>query len=354
VARDISPSGGPWLDAPARPGGERGQGAAARAPAPAEPSLARVAGTTLRLWWRRRVLRLPDSGRVGAMRWSVLAVALVVLAGGGVALAVSGSRPAAAPPAKPGPAQPTAAQLRTVANEEAAGSWVQAQVDAGLALGCDPSMCGFLQEAGVPAANDVVFGRGAAVPGRAAFVLSTPLLRSQSAAALTAAADEVVATFGSGQERVDILIAASGTAAAFLQTAERAQKLSARLGKSLARNHRLRVGPNTRRELRAGLVDRRLLVILKHMLAAHSVSLAGFGDADPGASWAAPLRSMTIDGLVHHVGKRRVSDLGADLSLVHGLPPPYTASVQQTTRSRGGASLIIQVPLTNAFGTGSG
>lgn len=347
VARDISPSGGPGLDTPARPGGERGQGAGASRPGRDEPSLAKVAGTTLRLWWRRRVLRLPDDARVGAMRWSVLAVVVVVLAAAAaVTIAASASHPAAAPK-KPVPAPLTAAQRLTVANEQAASSWVRAQVDPGAQLACDPSMCGYLQDAGVSPASDVVFGRGAAVPGTAAFVLSTPALRSQSGSALAAGAPEVVASFGSGQERVDVLVTASGTAAAFLQTAHQAQNASARLGRSLARNRRLKEGPNTRHELATGVVDQRLLVVLKLLLAAHPVSLAGFGDADPGASWSAPLRSMTIDGLVHHVGKRRVSYLGADLSLLHGLEPPGSASVQQITRARGGTSLVIQVPLTN-------
>jgi hypothetical protein len=356
VARDISSSGGPWLDAPARPDGESGgRDPAAGRPRPAEPSLVRVAATTLRLWWRRRVLRLPDGARIGAVRWSVLAVVVVVLAAVvAVPIAAIGSHPAAAPPKHPKPAAPTAAQLRTVANEQAASSWVQAQVDPGAQLGCDPSMCGYLAAAGVPAASQVVFNHGAGVPGSAAFVLSTPALRSQSGDSLASSAPEVVASFGSGRERVDVLIAASGTAAAFQQAAQQAQNASARLGRSLARNRRLKEGPNTRHELTTGMVDQRLLVVLKKLLAVRSVSLAGFGDPDPGASWSAPLRSMTIDGLVRHVGKRRVSYVGADLRLVHGLQPPYTATVQQVTRARGGASLVIQVPLRAALRTGSG
>jgi hypothetical protein len=356
VARDISPSGGPRLDTPARADGERyGPHRAAGRPSPAEPSLVRVAATTLRLWWRRRVLRLQDGRRVGVLRWSVLAVVVVVLAAAAIAVTVAGtgSHPAAAPPKKPRPAPPTAAQLQTVANEQAASSWVQAQVDPGAPLGCDPSMCGYLAEAGVSAASQVVFGHGADVPGTAAFVVSTPVLRSQSGDSLANGATEVVASFGSGRERVDVLVAASGTAAAFLQAAQQAQHASAKLGRSLARNRRLKEGPNTRHELTTGQVDRRLLVVLKQLLAAHSVSLAGFGDADPGASWSAPLRSMTIDGLVRHVGKRRVNLVGADLKLVQGLHPPYTATAQQITRARGGASLVIQVPLRAALQTGS-
>jgi hypothetical protein len=355
VARDISSSGGPWLDAPARPDGEQsGRDPAAGRPRPTEPSLVRVAATTLRLWWRRRVLRVPDGVRIGAVRWSVLAAVVVVLAGAAaITIAASTSHPAATSPKPPKPAGPTAAQLRTVANEQAASAWVQTQVDPSAQLGCDPSMCGYLIETGVPAASEVVFNRGAGVPGAAAFVLSTPVLRRQSGHSLATSAPEVVARFGSGQERVDVLVAASGTAAAFLQAAHQAQQASARLGRSLARNRRLKEGPNIKHELTTGMVDYRLLVVLKKLLAAHSVSLVAFGDPDPGASWSAPLRSMTIDGLVRHVDKRRVSYVGADLSLVHSLQSPYTATAQPFTRARGGASLVIQVPLRSTLQTGS-
>jgi hypothetical protein len=351
VSGDISPSGGSRLDAPARAGGEHGQGPAGRRPPRDEPSLARVAGTTLRLWWRRRVLRLPDGARVGPLRWSVLAAAVVVLAGGGAAIAVSGGGPRPAPKPPP-PQRPSAAQLLAASNEQAASSWVQAQVDAGARLGCDPAMCGYLLQAGLSAANFVVFSEGTAVPGSAAFVLSTPLLRTRSGTSLATGAPEVVARFGTGQQRVDVLLATSAPAAAFRQAAEHNRRVSARLGTSLARNHGLHAGPTTRRDLTGGLVDYRLLVVLKRMLAAHAVSVAGFGDADPGASFPAQLRSMTVDGLVHHAGKRKVSDLRADLRLLRGLRPPYATSVQQITRVRGGAALVIQVPVTNPAGTG--
>jgi len=349
VSGDISPSDGSWLDAPARPGGERDQGAAVRRPDRGEPSIVRVVATTLRLWWRRRVLRLDDGDPVGAVRWSVLAaVMVIVFAAGGVAIAAGGSAPAPAP-RKPVPRPPSAAQLLTDSNEQSASAWVQAQVDSGALLGCDPAMCGYLQDAGIPAANDVMFTRGAAVPGSAAFVLSTPLLRAQSGSSLAAGAPEVAARFGTGQERVDVLVTSSGSAATFLQAVSEAQHASARLGKSLARNKRLHAGATARHAMTTGMVDHRLLVVLKRMLAAHPVSVASFGDASLDASWHAQLRSMTVGGLVHHVGRRRVSYVHAELSLVRGLKPPYTAAVRQVTRAHGGTALVIQVPLRNSF-----
>ena len=346
MSGDISPPGGSRLDAPARPRGSRGQTPVIRQPQRGQPSLARVAGTTLRLWWRRRVLHVPDGARIGRMRWAVLAAVVVVLAAGGAAVAAAGSR--AAPPHKPVAQRPTPAQLQTRLNEQAASSWVEGQVAAGAMLACDPAMCGYLQDAGVPPADVVTFARGVAVPGGAALVLSTPALRTQSGPALAAGAPEAIASFGTGQDRVDVLVATASTAAAFLLQARHAQTLSARIGRSLDHDRRLHAGPVTRHELTSGMVDQRLLVVLQRMLAAHPVSVAAFGDADPGASWAAQLRSVTINALVRHAGKRRISDVSADLRLVHSLQAPDIASVEQTTLA-GGAALVIQVPVPGSF-----
>ncbi len=341
MSGDISPPGGSWLDAPARPGGQAGRTPAVSRPDRGEPSLARVVGTTLRLWWRRRVLRVADGARVGTARWAAIAVALAVVAAASVTAALAGARPA--PPPRHVAVKPTAVQLQTLADERAAGLWIAAQVPAGTPLACDPGMCGYLASDGVSGYLVIGSGRlaaGAAVPSGAAFVISTPALRKQAGSQLAAGAPEVIAAFGAGQGRVDVLVPAASRAT-FLQTVQSQVAASALLGRALARNRRLHIGLALRHELGAGQVDQRLLVMLEHMLATHSVYVAGFGDADPGASWPAQLRSMTINDLIHHQHGRLVSQATADLGVVHALDGD--ASTQQATAPGGGPELIIQV-----------
>src|ERR1700689_4459213 len=131
VSGDTSPPGGSRLDAPARPGGGRARSAGTLRP-PSEPSMVKVVATTVRLWWRRRILRVADGARLGARRWSVLAIVVAVVAAGGIALGLStGSRPAAPVKRVVVAKGPTPAQLEAEANEQAAGSWLAGQLAAG-------------------------------------------------------------------------------------------------------------------------------------------------------------------------------------------------------------------------------
>ena len=345
VSGDISPPGGSRLEAPARPGSGRAHNVAGRRPPRADPSIVRVLATTVRLWWRRRVLRVADGARLGALRWSAVAVVIAVVAAGGVALGLAGSPPAVPARHVPPHSGPTAAQLLTEANEQSASSWLDGQLAAGTQVGCDPAMCGYLQHSGILAAQVVVLKPGAAVPGAAAFVISTPALRGRGGAALAAAAPEAIASFGTGQQRVDVLVASPGGAAAFLSAAQQAITASARTARALLRNRQLHVGPGTRRELVSGQVDQRLLGLLHQLVAAHPVFVAGFGDSDPGASFPAQLRSITIDGLTRHVGKRRISYLKADLKVLRRQVPSQGFSWHQVKRANGSAALLIQVPV---------
>jgi hypothetical protein len=339
VSGDVSPPGGSRLKAPGRPARQPGRGPVVSRADGGEPSLARVFWTTLRLWWRRRVLRVPDGARLGTIRWTAIGTVIALIAAGCVAL-VAGTGQTAPPPRPRVAAKPDPAQLEAVANERAAGQWVAAQVAPDTTVACDPSMCGYLINAG--AGDDVVLGKGSAGIS-AAMVVSTPALRAQSGSLLADDAPEVIAAFGAGPTHVDVLVATT-SAAAFLATAHQAVTASARLGRTLARSKRLHIGPAERRKLTAGQVDKRLLVMLQHMLARHSVYVASFGDADPGASWPAQLRSLTIDDMIHHSHGHLVNQAAADLKVVHALQGAGGVSTQLGTAPGGGPELVIQVP----------
>jgi hypothetical protein len=338
VSGDISSPPGSGLDAAPRPGDERGLTATAP-----EPSLVRVLGTTVRLWWRRRVLRVQDGARIGALRWTALIVVVLLVAGGAAAGAVAASARTIKPvPLAPPTQRLTRAQVQAQANEQAAGTWLAAQVAATTLIGCDPGMCGFLQAAGYPMSQDVVFLPGADVPGGAALVVSTPALRTQAAAALTGTAPEVIASFGAGREAVQVLVTSDGSPSAFAFAAQAAVVASQRTGRSLARDKGLHLSAAARLDLTGGMVDRRLLVILQKLVAARQVDVTGFADVGPGATSTAQFRSVTIAGLSAHA-------LRSTLKLLRGERPPYRPSVQEVSQPGGGTELIIQVSAPNLF-----
>jgi hypothetical protein len=340
VSGDMSPLPGSGLDTTVKPdAGARRYSAARRS---AEPSLARVMGTTVRLWFRRRVLRVPDGARTGALRWSGVTAAVLVVAGAAAGLAVwlSGVQPAPARAHHPASPPPDPALALTAANEREAGAWIMAQVAPGTSIGCDPTMCGYLQAMGQAAAQQVVLQPEGTLPGTAAVIVATPVVRAQSGATLGSQAQEVIASFGTGPEQVQVRVTGTG----YPTAARRAVAASAKAGRALARNRRLHLAVTAQRVLVSGRVDPRLQVVLRRLLAAHPVYVLGFGDTGPGASWPALLRSVSIGRLVRGTGRHRVSDLAAVLRLLRAQGAPYRPAVVQQRLAGGQIVLTIEFP----------
>jgi hypothetical protein len=349
VSGDRSPQPGPGLDLPARPDGHADF--AGRRPSSPEPSLARVVATTLRLWWRRRVLRVADDARIGALRWTAVAAAGLIVVGavgGGVAVALPTSRPAPARVHHHAPPRISPAQAAETANERMAAVWIWAQVAAGTTVACDPAMCTALETAGFPAAQVFTLVPGSTLPaagqsGGASLVVETAAAQADVGPQVVTGAPQVLASFGASPELVQVRVVGS-TAAAFRVAARSAITADAKNGRSLARNRRLHLGGPARAQLASGLVDPRLEVVLGKLLAAHPVYVVGFGNADPGAGWPAELRAVTITGLVRGAGRHRVSELGAVLRLLHSQPVRYRPTVKQGLGPGGEVTLTIGFP----------
>jgi hypothetical protein len=360
VSGDRSPQPGPGLDVPARPDDSAGSddragsaGPARRPPSP-EPSLARVVATTLRLWLRRRVLRVGDDARIGALRWAALTAVVLIAAaavGGGVAVALPRSR--SGPPAAQQhrhAASITPAQAQETANQTAAAGWIVTQVAPRTPVYCDAVMCTALQSAGLPATQLVMFAPGSTLPAAGNPGAGAPGLVVQTAAAqadlgpqLTATAPRVLASFGTSQEMVQVRVIGS-TPAAFRTAARVAIAADAKSGRNLARVRRLHLSAAARAQLGSGLVDPRLVFLLGELAAAKPVYVTGFGDADPGIAWPAELRSVTVTGFVRGTGRHRVNVLGAVLRLLHSQPARYRAVLQQATGPGGEVTLTIGFP----------
>ena len=348
MSGELAPQPGSGLEIPDRPGDARDVAGLARKPAPQpEPSLVRVMITTLRLWLRRRVLRVADGASIGALRWTaVTAVVLVVAgaAGGGIAAAVTRSHPAPvrtqhhAPP----PPRITPAQAETTANEQAAASWIVSQVAAGTTVACDPAMCGHLVSAGLPAAQQATIQSAQSVAAGSGLLVSTSVLRKQAGAQVLAHAPRVVAAFGTGAEAVQVRLLTTKTATAFRTALLHAIAAARKAGRGLSRNSNLHVSGTARRELRSGRVDPRLMVVLGRLATARSISVAGFSGAAPGASWPAQLRFARIDGLVR--GSHRVNSVGAVLRELRRQHAPYRANLQELHEPGGGVAVMIEFP----------
>ena len=259
---------------------------------PERPSTSGSRGWLARRRWRVAILVLALAGAAVTVLW---------LAGG---LASSPSRAARAPAVRSGPPSVAAGA------QAQAAAWIAGQVSGNAILACYPGMCAALQEQGVAAGRLMPLRSAAASPRGAAVLVTSPSADGQSAVQYAPA---LIASFGSGGNRVEVRAVEPGGAPAY-RAALRADLAARRAaGSQLLRNSHIRfTGPGVA-QLRAGEVDTRLLATLAVLASQYSFGVTGFGDAAPGAPVL--FRQVSIAG----IGRGRL----AALAMVRAQNPPY-------------------------------
>jgi len=236
--------------------------------------------------------------------------------------------------AAPGAAPSTTLRQAATANRAQAAAWIAQQVDPSVTVSCDPQMCGEVRKAGFPAAKLAILPSAAKGPLDSGVVVATPVIRDQFGARLaTDDAPLVIASFGSGAERVDVRMVAPDGAVAFESrlAAEHVRLIAA--GKQLLLNKNIQVSPAARAALLAGQVDPRLLDTLPALASEVPLRLVTFDDSSPGASSAVQLRGAEI-------GAASVAGLSATLAFLHAQQAPYLPAMAAIARSSSGQSLV--------------
>jgi len=284
----------------------------------AEPSWGRVLVNTVKLVVVRQ-LGAADPGQPpasGSRRWLArrgwrLGTLVLALAGTAVTvlwltggLAGTPSRAARAPTTGGGP--PSAA----AAAQAQAAAWIAGQVSGNTIVACYPGMCATLQEHGVAAGWLMPLPSAAASPRGAGVLVTSSPADGQLAVRYAPA---LIASFGSGGNRVEVRAVEPGGALAY-RAALRADLAARRAaGSQLLRNSHIRfTGPGVA-QLQAGEVDARLLATLAALAAQYSFRVTAFGDAAPGAPVL--FRQVAITG----IGR----GLAAALTMVRAQNPPY-------------------------------
>jgi hypothetical protein len=253
----------------------------------ADPSWPTVASTTVRLWFDRHYRR-----RGGRRSLVLVLSALVAMAfGAGVTLAFTQRE---APSTHVTRHVPNAIQVAQADRQQAAG-WIAREVASNIVVGCDLQMCNQLQKSGFPGARLMQLQPTSPDPLGAQLVVATPVIRNQFGTRLASVyAPLVVASFGSGAERVDVrFIAPDGSKAFEAEMAtDRKDRISA--GEQLLANNHVQASADARNALLAGRVDPRLLVTLGTLAGLMPIHLVAFDDPSPGASPDVPLRGAEI------------------------------------------------------------
>jgi hypothetical protein len=214
----------------------------------------------------------------------VAVIALVIVAV--VALLLSGRTGAA------GKSQGGLGPPSTGAGERSlAAAWVASQVSRTAVVACDPVMCNALAAHGVPARILYPLRPGTTSPLHSKIIVATAQVRAQFGHLLSSGyAPAMLASFGSGPQRIEIRQIARHGAAAY-QAMLGADLLSRKAsGAALLRSSRIATAPVARQELAAGRVDSRLLIAIAQMASVHPIYIINFGSTAPGANPDLPLR----------------------------------------------------------------
>ncbi len=265
----------------------------------------------------------------------LLFAALIAMGfGAGVTLAFTGIGQKA-PTAQPSDAAQSMTPLqRAAAYRHQAAVWIVDQVGSNEVVSCDPEMCTELQNSGFPAGQVMELEPSAPDPLGSALVVATPVIRNQFGVRLASVyAPLVIASFGSGAERVDVrYVAPDGTAAFESQlAADRKNRIAA--GEQLLTNKNVRASASAAAALKAGQVDPRLLVTLSALAHEMPLDLVAFDDSSPGVSSDVPLRGAEI-------GAAASAGLPAMLAFLNAQRTPFQPARAAITRGTGGQKVV--------------
>ena len=264
-----------------------------------DPSWATVIMTTLRLWRERHA---HHDGRRSSRRhrgFLVLSAIAAMALGALVTLAFTArgeqaQKASSVQPTVTSPTTPGALRI-AAANRGQAASWIAQQVLPSVLIGCDPLMCQALEAANVSAGRLSAIQPSASDPLGVEVLVATPALRSQFGPRLASVyAPQLLASFGSGAQRIDIRYLGPGGTAAFQASLAAAKRARIQAGQQLLSNKNVQAAAQARSALLAGNVDPRLLITLGILAHQMAVRLVLFDDPSPGASPEVPLRGAEI------------------------------------------------------------
>jgi hypothetical protein len=249
---------------------------------------------------------------------------------------------ASPPPSGAAGDTPAALQL-AAANRGQAAAWIAQQVLPSVLIGCDPLMCQALEAADVSASRLSVVQPSAPDPLGVEVIVATPALRSQFGPRLaTVYAPLVLASFGSGAQRIDIRYLAPGGTAAFEASLAPAERARIGAGRQLLSNKNVRASAQAQTALLAGDVDPRLLVTLGLLADEMPLRLVAFDDSSPGSSSDIPLRGAEI-------GAPASAGLSAMLAFL-AQQTTYQPSQYREARTVGGQVVTVQYDAPGPMG----
>jgi hypothetical protein len=162
-------------------------------------------------------------------------------------------------------------------------------------VACDAQVCADLQKRGFPAANVKLLGPQSYDPSGSNLVVATAVIRAQFGSRLASVwAPAVIASFGSGNVRIDIRWEYPGGGAQYRADQGAAAQARKAADVEVLTNKQITFPATVGRQLRSGDIDPRLVQLIVTMAQAHPVSIVDFGGRSPGGGSASLLRRVDL------------------------------------------------------------
>ncbi len=242
----------------------------------------------LRSGWRGRG-RAPWRRRAAAL----LTLILLVAGAGGLAFILSGR----ASPERPagghaGISQGLAAEAAARAK---AITWILHQVNRAAVVSCDSRVCSDLATSGFPSANLLPLGPTSNDALGSDLVVATADVRAQFGSRLAYVyAPAIIASFGSGNVRIDIRLVFPGGARSYRAVQQAALRARKAADAQLLGNSNIMFSATARAQLLSGEVDPRLPPLVVAMAAGHPLRIVDFSSQSPGGGPASLLRWVDL------------------------------------------------------------
>ena len=222
-----------------------------------------------------------------------------------------------------------------------AAAWVAVQVGHDALVACDQAMCEALTAHGFPGRHLRLIRPHSPVP-RAQVIVATPVVLRQFGSLSTRWAPAALARFGAGSASITVrLVAPHGTTKyeAALKADLRSRKAS---GARLTDNPHISASATARKQLIAGQVDSRLIVVLTALASVHPIRILDFGAPFAGESAGMPLRIANLAQDYAVAGLTRSAYVGFLTRQLNLEPGIYQPEVAGLTHDAAG-TLIFQI-----------
>ena len=235
-----------------------------------------------------------------------------------------------------------ARQLSAAAAARAqAVGWIMHEVTHAAVVGCDPQVCAELTHQGFPSGNLVPLGPQSNDPIAAGLVVVTPAIQAQFGNRLASVyAPAIIASFGSGQARIDIRLVTPGGAKGYRATQQADLRARRTADALLLTNSRIEFSATARRQLRSGDIDPRLPMLIATMAQSHPVRIVDFGGSSPGGGPASLLRWVDVARVNRGAHLTRAAYLSWMQSLIHAQRAEYRPARSQQVTSPAGQTVV--------------